>query len=100
LSPQVVDIGLLASTVITGTILSSIIYRGSHERFQTPLLLVGMLLCAVVFVMTKPPIDLLLLGGAPWVLTAALVGSRMFPGKGEDGEIKDVGVRVDEKTMS
>lgn len=50
--------------------------------------------------MTKPPIDLLLLGGAPWVLTAALVGSRMFPGKGEDGEIKDVGVRVDEKTMS
>ncbi|KAH8751179.1 hypothetical protein BGZ57DRAFT_913875 [Hyaloscypha finlandica] len=80
MSPQLTDVGLLGSTIITGAILSSITYHSSHERFQIPLLLTAILFCAVVSVIARPPIDLLLLGGAPWVLAAALAGSRMFPG--------------------
>ena len=80
MSPQLTDVGLLGSTIITGAILSSITYHSSHERFQIPLLFTAMLFCAVVSVIARPPIDLLLLGGAPWVLAAALAGSRMFPG--------------------
>jgi hypothetical protein len=100
LSPQLTDVGLLGSTIITGTILSSITYHSSHERFQIPLLLTAMLFCAAVFVIARPPIDLLLLGGAPWVLAAALAGSRMFPGMRDAWERRDLKERVDEKTVS